>query len=29
MADQGDAEANQVLSRQVRQNFAIDIVVTE
>ena len=29
MADRGHADANQVLGRQLRQHFAIDIVVVE
>ena len=29
MADQGDAETNQVLSRQVRQDVSVDFVVAE
>ena len=29
MADRGHADADQVLGRQLRQNFAIDIVVAE
>ena len=29
MADRGHAEADQVLGRQLRQHFAIDIVVAE
>ena len=29
MADRGHDDADQVLSRQLRQNFAIDIVVAE
>src|SRR5215469_4421066 len=29
MTDRGDAEANQIIGGQLRQNFAVDVVVTE